>query len=955
MREAERRRLAEALRGCVAGEVRFDDGSRALYANDASIYRQVPVGVVVPRDADDVRGALAVCRDFGAAVLARGCGTGLAGQSVNAAVVFDFSKYLNSILEIDPDRRLARVQPGVICDELRSAAAPFGLTFAPDPATHDRCTIGGMIGNNSCGTHSVLGGKTVDNVLSMTVLTADGTEFTVGPTPPAELAARQREPGRTGDIYRALTELRDEYTALIRTRYPDIPRRVSGYNLDALLPENGFDTAKALVGTESTCVLVLEATLRLIPNPSHRALLVVGYPDVATAADHVTEFHDPELVGLECFDAGVLENLRKHLGSQSSSAELPSGRAWLLAEYGADDQDRATAAAARVGDRIGAPGSARIFEDPDEQDEVWEIRRSAIEFTRIPGEHAGLAGWEDAAVAPEVLGDYLRDYCALVARYGYHTVLFGHFGQGCVHNRLDLDFRTADRVAAFSRFLADAGDLVVRYGGSLSGEHGDGQLRADQLVKMFGPDLVTAFRKFKAIFDPEGRMNPGKVVDPFRPDQNLRSGPDSKVRTVRTHFAYRDDERGFADAANRCFGIGKCRHLDGGVMCPSFMVTREEQHSTRGRARLLFEMMEGHLADGPGWRDPHVKGALDLCLSCKGCRSDCPVGVDMATYKAEFLSHYYARRLRPRAAYALGLIPLWAKAASHAPRLANAALRAPGLGRMLKFAAGVAPERAAPSFAHNTFRAWFGGRQSAAGEPVLLWPDTFTNYFQPGIGMAAVEVLTDAGCAVQLPDRQLCCGRPLYDYGMVPTAKRWLRRAVDALGPAAAAGLPVIGLEPSCVAVFRDELRNLFPDDLDAHRVANATRTLGEYLVEHGYHPPRLAREALVQTHCHDHAVLRPDADRELLAAMGISARYPDSGCCGMAGSFGFERGERYRVSIAAAQRVILPQVRQADPETLLIANGFSCREQIAQATGRQPLHLAQAIQLAIDDEKGMK
>jgi FAD/FMN-containing dehydrogenase/Fe-S oxidoreductase len=944
----DRGRLAQQLSQALAGEVRFDEGSRALYANDASIYRQVPTGVVIPRDADDVIAALALCRRFGVPVVGRGCGTGLAGQTVGSGVVFDFSKYMNNVLEVDPRRRRARVQPGVICDQLRAAAGEHGLTFAPDPATHDRCTLGGMIGNNSCGTHSVLGGKTVDNVLSLDVVTYDGIRLTVGPADEDEVRRRCAVPGREGQIYRDLVALGERCAELVRSRYPDIPRRVSGYNLDSLVPGGEFDVAKALVGTESTCVLVLEATVRLVPDPPHHALLVVGYPDAATAADHMAVLRDPALIGLECFDAGVLDNLAKHDEHIPGMDELPDGAAWLLAEYGADTQAQANAVVEQVAGKIETPGAPRVFEDEQQQGEVWEVRRSTIEYTRLPGEHAGLAGWEDAAVDPDQLGDYLRDYCDLVRRHGYHTVLFGHFGQGCVHTRLDLDLQTAGGVENFTRFLDEAGDLVVRYGGSLSGEHGDGQLRANQLVKMFGPELVEAFGTFKAIWDPDGMMNPGKIVHPYRPDQNLALGPDYRPRRMSTHFAFPEDERGFADAVNRCFGIGKCRHTTGGTMCPSFMVTREERHSTRGRARLLFEMMSGHLRDGPGWRDPHVKEALDLCLSCKGCKGDCPVSVDMATYKAEFLAHYYRYRLRPRAAYALGLVPLWARLGSRAPRVANALLHTPGACGLAKALAGVEPARQAPRLATRTFRSWFAEHeQRSGGQPVLLWPDTFTNYFQPQVAVAAVRVLESAGYTVRIPDRPLCCGRPLFDYGMLPTAKRWLRRTVDALREPVSAGLPVVGLEPSCLAVFRDELTNLFPADADAHRLAAASVTFGELLAGSDYQPPPLRRDVLVQPHCHEAAVLDPHADQAVLAAMGATATHPDSGCCGMAGSFGFERGDKYRVSVAAGERVLLPAVRAADPDTVIMADGFSCREQIAQLTDRRALHLAEVLWLA--------
>ncbi|QFY14452.1 FAD-binding protein [Nonomuraea phyllanthi] len=950
----DRGRLARDLRRAVAGEVRFDPGGRALYANDASIYRQVPVGVVIPRHEDDVAAALEVCRAYEAPVLGRGCGTGLAGQSVNAAVVFDFSKYMNRILELDPHGRTARVQPGVICDRLREAAGRHGLTFAPDPATHDRCTLGGMIGNNSCGTHSVMGGKTVDNVISLEVMTYDGTHMTVGVTDDVRLGQVLEAGGRQAEIYAALLRLRDRYAGAIREGYPDLPRRVSGYNLDDLLPERGFDLAKALVGSESTCVLVTAATVRLLPDPPHHSLLVIGYQDAATAADHVPELLGGEgLIGLECFDAGVLGNLDRHGEHVPGMDELPDGSAWLLAEYGAGSQREANALVEAAKARTGA-GTPKVFEDEAGQRDVWEVRRSAIEYTRIPGQHAGLAGWEDAALPPERLGDYIREYCDLVRRHGYHTVLFGHFGQGCLHNRLDLDLQTADGIANFEAFLAEAGDLVVRYGGSLSGEHGDGQLRANQLVKMFGPELVGAFAEFKAVFDPDGRMNPGKVVAPYNPVQNLRLGTDYEPRQVETYFAYPEDEHGFADAVNRCFGIGKCRRTSGGTMCPSFMVTREEEHTTRGRARLLFEMMSGQLR-GKGWRDPNVKRALELCLSCKGCKGDCPVSVDMATYKAEFLAHYYRGRPRPRQAYALGLIPLWARAASRLPGVANTALAAPVLGRTARLLAGVAPERRAPTLAARTFRRLFAEHEAPGGgrPEVLLWPDTFTDHFAPDIGLAAVTVLEGAGYRVRLPGRRLCCGRPLYDYGMLPTARRWLRRILDELREPIRDGVRLVGLEPSCLAVFRDELVNLFPDDADARRLAAQTRTLGEFLSEVGYEPPRLERRALVQVHCHQKAVLTHDSERDLLAAMGLDVHVPDSGCCGLAGSFGYERGRRHEVSMAAGERVILPAVRDADDGTVIVADGFSCREQIAGGTDRRALHLAQVLRLATEHGPG--
>ncbi|MCE3550696.1 FAD-binding protein [Pseudonocardia sp. RS11V-5] len=952
----DRGRLARDLTHALDGEARFDEGSRALYANDASIYREVPLGVVLPRHADDVVATVAICREHGVPIAARGCGTGLAGQSTTHGVIVDFSKYMRRIVELDPQRQIARVQPGVVCDQLRNAAAEHGLTFAVDPATHDRNTLGGMIGNNSCGTHSVWGGKTVDNVLELDVVTYDGTRMRVGPTDEETYRRILAEGGRRAEIYRRCRELVDAHAGMIRDRYPEIPRRVSGYNLPDLLPEKNFDLAKALVGSESTCVLVLEATVRLLPDPPHHSLLVVGYPDAATAADHVPDFLDTGPIGLECFDAGVVRNMDLHGAHNPGIGMLPEGDAWLLVEYGADSQEDVDAHVEKVRARAGdGAGTPKAFEDAESQEQVWEVRRSAIEFTRVPGRHAGLAGWEDAAVAPERLGDYLREYLALLDRHGYHSVIFGHFGQGCLHNRLDLHLTSAPDVANFGRFLQEAGDLVVRFGGSLSGEHGDGQLRADQLDKMFGPDMVEVLRQFKAIFDPDGRMNPGKIVRPYPPTTNLGLATGYQPRHVRTHFRFPDDHLGFADAVNRCFGIGKCRHEAGGTMCPSYMVTHEEEHSTRGRARLLLEMMGGHLSDRSpagrrsGWRDEHVKDALDLCLACKGCKGDCPVGVDMATYKAEFLAHFYARRLRPPFAYATGLIPIWARFASHAPGLTNAALAAPGLGLIARRLAGIDRRREAPPFAARTFRSWFADRgPRPTGREVVLWPDTFTDHFTPEVGIAAVEVLESAGYVVRIPQRVLCCGRPLYDFGMLRTAKRWLRRILEELHEPIARGVPLVGLEPSCLAVFRDELTNLFPADADAQRLAAQSFTLAELLARtEDYVPPALHRTALAQMHCHQNAVIGTDPDHALLRRMGVDLQLPDSGCCGMAGSFGYGAGEQYEVSVAAGERVILPAVRRAAPDTLILADGFSCRSQIRHGTGRDALHLAQVLATA--------
>ncbi len=943
--------LEQSLRAAVEGEVRFSDGDRALYSTDASNYRQLPIGVVVPRTVDDLVRTATICAEREVPLLPRGGGTSLAGQCCNVAVVVDCSKYLRRVLDVDPDAGIARVEPGVVLDDLRDRAGEHGLTFGPDPSTHDRCTLGGMLGNNACGIHSVMAGRTEDNVVSLDVLTGDGIRMTVGPTSDEELARMRARQDRVGDVYRRLVDLRDRYAEPIRAGFPDIPRRVSGYNLPALLPENGFDLAKALVGTEGTCVTILGATVRLVPDPPARSLVVLGYPDIYSAADDVPLIMEHGPIGLEGLDGVLAEDMRKKGMHRDELEMLPEGSGWLLVEFGAGTKEGSDAMAEELLRRLAGDSPARpsseLYDDPERERKVWEIRESGLGATaRVPGERDAWPGWEDSAVPPEALGEYLRAIRGICDRHGYKAALYGHFGQGCVHTRIDFDLQTAQGIARYRAFVEEAADLVVRLGGSLSGEHGDGQARGELLDRMYGTTLVDAFREFRAVWDPDVRMNPGKVVDPDPIDANLRLGTGYRPPPVETAFAYPEDGGSLARATLRCVGVGRCRRTDGGVMCPSYMVTREEQHSTRGRARLLFEMLQGDPLEG-GWREEAVERALDLCLSCKGCKSECPVNVDMATYKAEFLHHYYARRVRPREAYALGLIPWAARAASLVPGLANAITRAPLTGRVLKRLGGIAQERDVPRFAQTTFVNRFGAheRPPSAGTrgSVLLWPDTFNNYWHPGTGEAAVQVLEEAGYRVVLPPRWVCCGRPLYDFGMLDVARVRLRRDLEILRPALERGLPIVGLEPSCVAVFRDELVNLFPQDPDARRLSSQTHTLAELLLgSDGWEPPRREGRAVVQPHCHHHSVMGFASDERLLRRTGLDVEMLDAGCCGMAGAFGFE-ADHFEVSMAVGERALLPAIREAN-DALVIADGFSCREQIAQGTGRRAWHLAEVL-----------
>jgi FAD/FMN-containing dehydrogenase/Fe-S oxidoreductase len=943
--------LERDLQRTVRGEVRFDRGSRALYASDSSNYRQVPIGLVVPRDGDDVVAALAACRQHGAPVLPRGAGTSLAGQCCNVAVVLDFTKYMNRILDLDPSARSARVQPGVVCDALRNAAERHKLTWGPDPSTHSRCTLGGMIGNNSCGTHSLLAGKTVDNIHELDILLYDGTRMTVGRTSDEDLASIIRQGGRRGEIYTGLRKIRDEYAGLIRAKFPDIPRRVSGYNLDQLLPEHGFNVAGALVGTEGTCAVVLEATARLIPSPQHRSLIGLGYTDTFAAADHVMEILEFKPIGLEGFEGAMIDGLKRR---NAPNLELmPEGRGYLLVEFGADDSSTTDHLARELMDRLkrvpDAP-SMRLYTESEAR-AVWKIRESGPRAAGSgPGMPPRYEGWDDASVAPGKLGPYLRDLRKLLDEYAYQATYYGHFGHGCIHMQTSFDLQSEPGIRSYAEFVDRAADLVVAYGGSLSGEHGDGQSRGALLPKMFGPELMNAFREFKSVWDPDNRMNPHKVVEAYLPTENLRLGADYKPLQPDTHFRFPDDGGSFATASLRCIGLGECRKHDYGTMCPSYMATLEEEHSTRGRARMLWEMLQGEVLRDL-WKDEQIKHAMDLCLSCKACKSECPTNVDIATYRAEFLSHYYEGKARPLHAYAFGKIDRWARLASIAPRAANVLSHAPGVRELVRAALHLAPERELPRFAPVSFRQWARKRDPApvSARRVILWADTFNNYFHPDTSRAALEVLEAAGCSVVVPPGHLCCGRPLYDFGFLREAKEYLQRVLDALGAGLDAGLPVVVLEPSCASVFRDELRNLFPSDARADRLRRQTFLLSEFLERQvpGYQPPPLTRKVLLHGHCHHKAIMKMTDEESLLRKMGVDLESPDAGCCGMAGPFGFEKS-KYAVSQAVGERVLLPAVRKARPDALIVADGFSCQEQILQATGRRAIHLAEAIRMAL-------
>ncbi|WP_329259038.1 FAD-binding oxidoreductase [Actinoallomurus sp. NBC_01490] len=914
--------LENDLSAGLDGEVDFSVRCRAEYSYDASVYRRVPLGVVFPRSADDVAAAVRAARDHGVAITARGAGTSIAGNAIGEGLVVDFSRHMNRILELDHERRIARVEPGVVLDDLNRAAGRHGLRFGPDPSSRSRCVLAGMIGNNACGTRALVYGRTSDNVESLDVLRYDGTALTVG--------AHGKEPA--DPFLEELRALRDRHLATIRTSLGRFPRQVSGYGLEHLLPENDFNVARSLVGSEGTCAFTLGATLRLVSEPETKVLVIAGFPDFVVAGEAVPRVLEYGPDACEGLDAQIVQMAR---GSDRSG--LPEGTSWLLIELTGDDAEERARALARE-----FPGAV-VETDPLRQAAVWKIRTDGAGLaTRAPDGSQAWPGWEDSAVPPDRLGAYLGELRTLFARFGVHGAAYGHFGEGCLHIRIDFDLATERGRKTFREVIEEATRLVAAHGGSPSGEHGDGRARSEVLPLVYDDDTLKAFREFKGVWDPEGRMNPGVLVDPEPVDDRLRT--EGMRPRPRTFLPFAADNGDFRQALHRCVGVGKCRSDHGGVMCPSYRATHDEKDSTRGRARALEEMLRGDL-DTAGWRSESVHEALDLCLACKGCASDCPVNVDMATYKSEFLHHHYRRRLRPMAHYSMGWLPVWLRLARGPLRAASSpgriARSLAGLGKRL---GGVAPERDLPAPAKQPFTRWFRRHHRAPGgdrKQVLLWPDTFTNHFTPSAARAAVRVLEDAGYEVIVPQGQVCCGLTWMSTGQLAMARRVARRSLEAIHPYAARGIPIVGLEPSCTAALRGDWEKLLPGD---ERLADLKiRTFAELLEEAGWTPPHRQRTAIAQIHCHQHAELGQDADLRLLAKAGVEVTRPESGCCGLAGNFGFEKGH-YDVSVKIAERGLAPAVRDAAPGTIVLADGFSCRTQIAQLTGRDAVHLAEVL-----------
>ncbi|MFC8922635.1 FAD-binding and (Fe-S)-binding domain-containing protein [Cellulosimicrobium sp. NPDC057127] len=985
--DAARVALAAALRTVTRGAVDASTRRRAEYSTDASNYRVVPEVVVYPRDVDDVVAALDVARELEVPITARGAGTSVAGNSVGPGVVVDLAQHVNRVVSVDPEARTAVVEPGVVMSALQQAAAPHGLRFGPDPSTQNRATLGGMIGNNACGPHAVAYGRTADNVLALDVVDGAGRRFVAGSGDPTFAAV----PG--------LAELVRENLALIRTEFGRFGRQVSGYSLEHLLPENGSDLAKALVGTEGTLVTVLGATVRLVPVPSKPTLVVLGYPDMPSAADDVPTFLGLSPLAVEGLDARLVDVVRRAKGD-ASVPPLPPGAGWLMVEVGGATPEEATANAEAI---VAASGSESTLILPagPEATKMWQIRADGAGLAgRTPSGEQAWPGWEDSAVPPERLGDYLRDLDALMARYGVDGLPYGHFGDGCVHLRIDLPLEASGSV--LRAFMLEAADLVAQHGGSLSGEHGDGRARSELLPVMYSAEAIALMERFKALLDPADVMNPGVVVRPRAVDDELRrphahpalarvdapavpgapagTAPAKISRISRRAgyqgFSFAHDHGDITQAVHRCVGVGKCRadtSAAGGFMCPSYQATKDEKDVTRGRARVLQEAVNGTLVGG--LTAPEVHESLDLCLSCKACSSDCPAGVDMAQYKSEVLHRTYRGRLRPVDHYSLGWLPVWARLATGVPRLANKVMSFRPVAKAVLWAGGMDTRRDVPRFAEVPFRTWWRrggatqgvpglavgqrpGRPARSERPkVVLWTDSFSDTLAPTVPQAAVQVLTAAGYDVVVPEQDVCCGLTWISTGQLDGARRRLERLLSVLGPYAVNGIPIMGLEPSCTGVLRSDLVDLFPDDPRAQAVARATRTLAELLTsvdtapgtDSGWRLPDLSDvTAVVQPHCHHHSVMGFAADERLLRAAGADIKVL-AGCCGLAGNFGMQKGH-YETSVAVAENALLPALREAEEGTVYLADGFSCRTQADQLAGVQGKALVELLAERLDE-----
>ena len=922
----------------IVTKLRKDMPTRAAYSSDASLFRRVPAAVLEPSSREDVLAGIALARERGWAIVGRGGGSSVAGNAIGDGLVIDTSRHFNRILEIDPETKTAVVEPGVVCDRLREAAAEFGLTYGPDPSTHSRCTIGGMVANNACGSHSVAYGTSADNLVDVTLALADGREVTF------------TSDGCDDELLDAqLRALYSPNRELIEKELGRFPRQVSGYGLHYL----GHDMAKAIAGSEGTLGVITRLTVRLVEKPKFTALAVLSFEDVFAAATAAPLLRQPGVATIEGMGGDLLDALRTKNGQEHAGENLPGqphAGGWLYCETEGDTLEEAVAAAQALTETVEHIGAV-VVSDYAEARALWRIREaSAGTVTRLPDGGEAWPNWEDSAVPPENLAGYLRDLYALMDRYGYRGIPFGHFGEGCVHVRISFDFHTTEGITTFNSFMNDAAELVSSYGGSLSGEHGDGRARSSLLHTMYSPEMRDLFEQFKLIFDPQSIMNPGVLVWADAVTDGLRMEPAQRKNEITPLQLFPGDNGSFTDAVNRCVGVSACRSMEGS-MCPSFQITHDEVHSTRGRARVLSELFRGETVDGDG-----AEEALDLCLSCKACASECPVNVDMATYKSEFLNDHYAGRIRPRAHYLMGWLPLLSHIAHKlpvVPRLVNWAMHAPGISTLLARAGGLDTGRPLISFAPQSLQKWASKREAHPGkERIVLWPDSFNSKLNTAPAQAAVEALEMLGYEVIVPQEFVCCGLTWHSTGQLSMTRRVLEHSAKVFAPYIEEGLTVVALEPSCTVMLQHDATTQSTDPL-VKQLSQATRSFAQVvapkiaaLVEKGQLTPQ-AGSALTQVHCHEKSLGDPQQSSLILEALGYDEAQIETGCCGLAGNWGFEAGHA-EMSMQLGERELFPRVREHSGP--VIADGFSCRTQVSQGTGAQAVHVAEIVRDALKD-----
>ena len=967
--------LERDLRRVVRGSVRFDPASLLLYSTDASMYQVEPIGVVTPRDADDVIAAFDVARRQNVALLPRGGGTSLTGQTVNRALVLDFSQHMNGVLEVNAEELWARVQPGLVQDELNHAIRDLGLLFGPDTSTSNRATLGGMLGNNSGGSHSIAYGLTVEHVLELDALLADGTRVRFGTVTPAEFEAKMRLDGSEGRIYREVAAIRAEYADEIRARYPKHWRRVAGYNLNELVvvagsaspaqavggliekgaaPLNGapINMARVVVGSEGTLLTVLEAKVRLVRRPKKTAVDVIHYASIQEALESSQSILETGPYAVELTDKLILDLARNNIEQRARAAFVQGDPgAILIVEYAGESEGEVKSKIEALEARRARQGfgyAAHLAYDLAEQQSIWKLRKAGLGLLLgMKGDKKPIAFVEDTCVEPKHLKEFVPRFADIFAKHDTTGAYYGHCSVGCLHIRPVIDLKTPRGLEQVKAIADEITDLVLEFGGTISSEHGDGRARSPFLERMYGPTLMRAFRRLKHAFDPDNRMNPGNIVDSPGILENLRYGIAYKTWEPKTLLDF-SAQGGFAASVEMCNGVGVCRKKLEGTMCPSYMITKDEEHSTRGRANALRAVLSGRLpaAEFTGTRLYEV---MDLCLECKGCKAECPSNVDMAKLKYEFLYHYYKANGLPLRNRMFGRVAKLSALAARTPRLSNAINALPPVRWLLEKTAGIDRRRPLPALAPETFEQWFRRRTPPAAAPrgeVVLFHDTFVTYNTPEIGQAAVRLLEGAGYRVVLVDRK-CCGRPLISKGMLDEAREHAAWNVARLAPYARRGVAVVGLEPSCLLTLRDESVDLLRTD-DARVVAERSVLLEQFLLAERDRGLTLRfadgrRRALLHGHCHQKAMIGTAPTVAVLKWAGYDVSEIDSGCCGMAGSFGFER-EHYDLSVALGNRRLAPAVKAADAATTVVAPGISCRQQIEHLTARRAKHPAEAV-----------